>query len=335
MVNFERRRAARRTARDGGTGGERSGVPAVELAFSNLNLPRRQIAVLRPDALRRILAATGYHDAEVTPTRSFMRRLTGPGCATDDTDGQRLVGSVHQTFALAPGPALLDALRRRSLTPIGSAAVLPPVTASLSALRRLQDYAGHLLPAVLYADHLHTAEPVTYDRHNAPFGPRLVQPSEHLFRTWRLDRAGRAHGRPGLRDRLGQAGLDGVCVDTFHLRNHLDGHAVLDRLAADGVPVGELHVSLGRHDITTADRRLRERTGAELAAALRGARALAATECGGLLLRAAQLWRSQHPGGDRRLRAVVEVPASALGRTDLVQAHQRLVGHVGELLAAA
>jgi hypothetical protein len=315
----------------------------IELAFSNLNLPRWQIMAVGPEALRRRLALMGYADAEITPTRRFMHGIRQLGTAGADgtaggvpneRHGQRLVGSVHQSFALSLGRAAADSARRRSLSPLGATAVLPPVAGSLGALRRLQDYAGRPLAAVLYADQVHNAGPVGFDQRTAPFGQRLVQPSAHLFRCWDLDQAGTPRGRLGLLDQLTRAGLHGLCVDTFHLRNGLDWAGALDRIGAEDVPLGELHVSLGRHDIPVADAGLRTRTTAELTAALTSPEALAATECGSIVARAVQLWRSQQPAG-RALRAVVEVPASALGKTDVIGMHRTLAHNVRAFLAAA
>ncbi|MEN3356491.1 MAG: hypothetical protein V7637_473 [Mycobacteriales bacterium] len=59
--------------------GDHRGAATVGLAFSNLNPPRARIVLLGPEQLRRRLALMGYQDAEITPTRRFMRaiRLAG------------------------------------------------------------------------------------------------------------------------------------------------------------------------------------------------------------------------------------------------------------------
>jgi hypothetical protein len=76
------------SAAPGVPGGDHRGVATIGLAFSNLNLPRAQIMLLRPVQLPRRLALTGYQDAEITPTRRFPRAIRAAGRPGDRAAGR-------------------------------------------------------------------------------------------------------------------------------------------------------------------------------------------------------------------------------------------------------
>jgi hypothetical protein len=283
----------------------------IELAFSNLNLPKEYfvpegfparaaaIAGLEPkgtvEAHREVLHELGCFPGgyEITPARALMKSIDRQ--VTEDKfrnweDGQPFATATHQAWGSGILRGIMSSIRRRSLLPVQLAYVVEESRYSLETMQYLDEILGGGVPAIVLPEVTRRGgRPFNYSELGfyecaAQIKPEMVVAKEGYRR---------------LHDSLWSQGVHGAIVDPHHMvRASLhdpDYHLDLDRLKNDmedaGTPIMGLHASAGRID--SAQPGDVRRSLAELDALLKSPEALGRTALGDLLAWGYGTFRSQ------------------------------------------
>ena len=328
------------------------GQPDFEIAFSNLDLLKWKAATIGVNELRDRLSEMGYADTEVTPTYALVRdigRLAARQAFHNEQGGQRLVGSVHQSFAPALGKVARQAFSRppqQTARDFILSRAMPETHASLQDMQRMQAWAGYRLPAIVYPNYQHNGEAIYYDQQNAPFAERLTQLYPALYQAYGITNSSLNSHR--LKEQLAVHEVNGVCISPFHMRrtspvsNNIAWSALLDEIERDDIPLQEIHIEAGRDDMAPGNDAIGRATAQEKDALLHDADAIAKTELGDIVQRSVDIWkRQQGTAPHKPLRQVVEVTANSLNAPDepsFIAMHQAIRHNLGafttRLLAA-
>lgn len=301
-----------------------------EIAFATTNLLPAQAATVGPEEVRDLARAMDYDNAEVTPTRLFMRKLGQLATAGE------AVGSIHQTFARSIGRAAFDcATLQKGPIHLGVAVAMPERHGSLYDMHRIQHGLGRRLIGIVYGDykidgrsvHFNETDPQDPEeiQNEADFKEVLTQVHPELFGLWSTEE------KPDtlLSSMLYKRGFTGICWSGFHVRrqSRVNEGAVLDvpRLLGDireqRIAIPEVHFEIGRIDsVAPYDGDMLRTTNQELQAAISGPEAIAKTEIGEHMSRIFEIEQRRQAGSVPRV--VVEVPARSLG----VKNEDRFIG---------
>lgn len=319
-------------------------APQIEISFATANLPPAVYASMGTEGLHELLSTMScYDDAEITPSRAFMLSLgwqAAKRCFSNERDGQRLVGSIHQTFAQPFQEALERSWRTKDVLPLAVWSAMNPMADSLQDLREIRTITRQPLPAVLYG---HYKEVPVFNTENSGLGPRLIQLYPEQYQHW-----GIGTNSSGLASVLGRAGFTGICLDVFHLRRgsqdtpgfKIDPGKAMSAISAGDIPIPELHFAIGRTDsVPSWDQYMHRTTMQELTASLKSSEAIGKTLAGEMLLEAKEIHRRQQTAGTvgrAALRIVVEVGAQTLpshkGMADFIRYHQAIAANVREFV---
>lgn len=228
-----------------------------KIGISNLNLPRRDIALGDVDRMRQILDLIDpyrevlTHGMELTPTKKTMltagklRRLPA---------SELFYNSVHQSWGKGV-PGALKAALRQDFVQAGGGVVLTEQHASLRGLDRLAKVTGHNVPAVVFGNDTHRGVPTDFSTYRR-FKWTGAQPSAAM------EGIQEAHEKPyllGNSYRMRRIGK--VIWDNHHVivpdknnpgfRPNLDD--VVNAVRTTGMEVGAIHASAGRFDTAVGD----------------------------------------------------------------------------------
>lgn len=274
--------------------------PEIKIGISNLNLPRREIALADVDRMGQILDFIDperellTHGFELTPTRMIM---VTAGKLRGLSPDEIFYSSVHQSW----GQGLfggLKSLLKKDLVGAGGGVLLEEQHASLAGLTKLAETTDYHVPGVVFANHRHRGKPVKFKDYR--FKWVGTQPSAEMDEVLYA-----GHNPDALAESYQRNGIDETIWDNHHairphkkfpeLKPRLDD--VVEAVKRTGKPIGAFHASAGRYD-TAEDEVTRKHTEQDLEGLINDN--IAATRMGEVLMAGYEISRPEY--------AILEVP---------------------------
>ncbi len=341
----------------------------ISLQVSNLSLPYESVARgigYHLNFLRDVhntadrAGIVGYDGGyEITPTRALMTSIYAAEALGRLPYGQIYpmgapkekypLGSIPKDEAADMSMQRLWSSSHASWATPGTIYSGPLVTrmGSLKSLERLDVLSGSFLPSVVFGDLRHkNGKPVTYGGH--PLKKTGVQFAPEVKKDWGMTSAADYDAIP---EAMRERGIKEIVGDAHHLlRAHLqEGNGTTvstdefcDVIKDNNIPVGRIHMSLGRLDVSNPTDQ--KRSVEDLRALIKGADTFRRRELGKLTARMYGIWMDQ--GGSRdgaQMPVVTETLVTSFGaiagddrhfdRLPLAAKHAVMVSRIREFFA--